>query len=222
MKKTTKALLMAACALALVLTTVMGTVAYLTNTATVKNTFTVGNVKITLDEAKVNTDGTYADEGATRVDNNAYHLLPGHKYIKDPTIKVDSESEDCYLFVKVENGFADGIEAATESVADGYKTIADQMKEKNWKPIEEGSEIYYLAASATDAAPVAKSAGENVVIFDEFKISGDADLTSIVEKDDTTDTPTSITVTAYAVQADGFEGKTASEIWNAAFAATNP
>ena len=70
-----KPLLTLCCALLLVAAGVFGTLAYLTGTDTVNNTFTVGNVKITLDEAKVTTDGTPV-EGADRVKTNEYHLLP--------------------------------------------------------------------------------------------------------------------------------------------------
>ncbi|MFR6087431.1 MAG: SipW-dependent-type signal peptide-containing protein [Oscillospiraceae bacterium] len=82
-----KPLLTLCCALLLVAAGVFGTLAYLTGTDTVNNTFTVGNVKITLDEAKVTTDGTPV-EGADRVKANEYHLLPGHTYTKDPTVTV--------------------------------------------------------------------------------------------------------------------------------------
>ena len=60
MKTKSKALLLTLCAVLLVAASVMGTMAYLTSTDKVENTFTVGNVTITLDEAKVNTDGTPA------------------------------------------------------------------------------------------------------------------------------------------------------------------
>ena len=58
MKTKSKALLMTLCAVLLVAASVLGTMAYLTSTDEVENTFTVGNVKIALDEAKVNADGT--------------------------------------------------------------------------------------------------------------------------------------------------------------------
>ena len=96
--KKSKAILMALCAVLLVAASVMGTLAYLTSTDTVVNTFTVGKVEITLDEADVNADGTPV-QGADRVDANEYHLLPGHTYAKDPIVHVDADSEDCYLFV---------------------------------------------------------------------------------------------------------------------------
>ena len=49
MKNGKKALLLAACAVLLVVATIFGTVAYLTDKDTVNNTFTVGKVDIKLD-----------------------------------------------------------------------------------------------------------------------------------------------------------------------------
>ena len=95
-----KPLLTLCCALLLVAAGVFGTLAYLTGTDTVNNTFTVGNVKITLDEAKVTTDGTPV-EGADRVKANEYHLLPGHTYTKDPTVTVEEGSDLSYVRMKV-------------------------------------------------------------------------------------------------------------------------
>lgn len=100
MKTKSKALLLTLCAVLLVAASVMGTMAYLTSTDTVENTFTVGNVKITLDEAKVNTDGTLVTP-AERVKANEYKLLPGHTYTKDPTVTVIKGSESSYVRMKV-------------------------------------------------------------------------------------------------------------------------
>lgn len=100
MKTKSKALLLTLCAVLLVAASVMGTMAYLTSTDKVENTFTVGNVKITLDEAKVNTDGTPAAP-AERVKANEYKLLPGHTYTKDPTVTVIKGSESSYIRMKV-------------------------------------------------------------------------------------------------------------------------
>lgn len=100
MKTKSKALLLTLCAVLLVAASVMGTMAYLTSTDKVENTFTVGNVKITLDEAKVNTDGTLAAP-AERVKANEYKLLPGHTYTKDPTVTVIKGSESSYIRLKV-------------------------------------------------------------------------------------------------------------------------
>lgn len=99
-KTKTKALLMSLCAVLLVAASVLGTMAYLTDSKDVKNTFTVGNVSIDLDEAKVNTDGTVVT-GADRVKTNSYKLLPGHTYTKDPTVTVLKPSVASYVRMKV-------------------------------------------------------------------------------------------------------------------------
>ena len=99
-KTKTKALLMSLCAVLLVAASVLGTMAYLTAHDEVKNTFTVGNVSINLDEAKVDENGK-AVEGADRVKANEYKLLPGHTYVKDPTVTVLKPSVESYVRMKV-------------------------------------------------------------------------------------------------------------------------
>ena len=114
MKTKSKALLLTLCAVLLVAASVMGTMAYLTSTDKVENTFTVGNVTITLDEAKVNTDGTPVTP-AERVKANEYKLLPGHTYTKDPTVTVKAVSESSYVRMKVTfNNAADIIAMCTD------------------------------------------------------------------------------------------------------------
>lgn len=95
MKTKTKVVLLALCMAALIVVSVLGTMAYLTSTDTVTNTFTVGKVAITLDEADVNEFGVV--DGTGRVEGNEYKLLPGHTYIKDPTVTVVAKSEDAYV-----------------------------------------------------------------------------------------------------------------------------
>ena len=100
MKTKSKALLLTLCAVLLVAASVLGTMAYLTSTDTVTNTFTVGKVEIKLDEAKVNADGIPV-EGAARVTANSYKLMPGNTYTKDPTVTVLNGSEASYVRMKV-------------------------------------------------------------------------------------------------------------------------
>lgn len=104
-KTKTKALLMSLCAVLLVAASVLGTMAYLTDSKDVKNTFTVGNVSIKLDEAKVNENGTQVVDKdgnpVARVTENKYKLLPGHTYVKDPTVTVLTPSVESYVRMKV-------------------------------------------------------------------------------------------------------------------------
>lgn len=100
MKTKSKALLLTLCAVLLIAASVLGTMAYLTSTDTVTNTFTVGKVEIKLDEAKVTADGI-PEEGAARVQANSYKLMPGTTYTKDPTVTVLNGSEASYVRMKV-------------------------------------------------------------------------------------------------------------------------
>ena len=96
MKNTKKILLICICVIAVLIVSVVGTLAYLTDTDSAVNTFTIGQVHITVDEAKVNTDGTPI-AGADRVKANEYHVLPGMEYTKDPAVTVNGGSEDAYV-----------------------------------------------------------------------------------------------------------------------------
>ena len=110
MKSKKKVLVTLLCAALLVFASVMGTLAYLqSQTATATNTFTVGAITATLDEAKVDLYGkamkgeAFVDDvkDADRRTTNTYKLIPGHTYVKDPTIHIAKGSEECYVFVKV-------------------------------------------------------------------------------------------------------------------------
>lgn len=175
-----------------------GTLAYLTSTAKVENTFTVGNVSITLDEAKVNEYGT-PDANVPRVPGNAYKLIPGHTYTKDPTIHVGGLSENCYLFVKVENGL-DG--------AEGTSTIAAQMEKLGWKAVDGQTGVYAwhgTTGGTMNATRAIVAANENVTVFNTFTFGSQADPARYESAE--------IVVTAYAIQADGLASETDAELW---------
>ena len=93
MKTKSKALLLTLCAVLLVAASVLGTMAYLTSSAEVKNTFTIGKVEIKLDEAKVTADGIPV-EGAARVTANSYKLMPR---MTNSTIKIPSATKYAIL-----------------------------------------------------------------------------------------------------------------------------
>ena len=217
MKSKHKALLLSMCAVLLAAVSVFGTLAYLTDKDTVTNTFTVGSVGLSLDEAKVNPDGTYVTDHDNRVQGNEYHLLPGHTYIKDPTVYIDADSENCYLFVKVENGIKD-----IETTADG-KTIADQMADRGWVAVEGATDIYVLAKGTDDVKfKYTVSKGAEVEVFAEFTIDGDkvvnvpdGEVVPDGKIDLTAYAKATVVVTAYAVQADGFDTSLAA--WAATF-----
>ena len=198
MKTKSKALLLTLCAVLLVAASVMGTMAYLTSTDEVQNTFTVGQVQITLDEK--DTDNSTPD--ADRDKANAYHLLPGNEYEKDPTVHVNAVSEDSWIFVKVENGIA-AFEAATSTEENGYKSISDQITANGWTALNGVANVYYKPYTKSDT-------GSDLIVFSNFKI---ADTANDVQGWATLNA--TVNITAYAVQKDGFD--TASAAWTATF-----
>lgn len=88
-----------------------GTLAWLTATTTpVTNTFTTSDIDITLTET-----------GAT--DNaKSFKMVPGYTINKDPKATVMAGSEDCYLFVKLEES-ANFDDFMTYDIADGWTKL---------------------------------------------------------------------------------------------------
>lgn len=83
-----------------------GTLAWLTDqTAEVKNTFTVGDINISLTE-------TTAD----------YKMVPGNTIAKDPTVTVKANSEACWLFVQVTES-TDLKDFITYAIAEGWTAL---------------------------------------------------------------------------------------------------
>ena len=197
-----KALLVVACALLLVAASVFGTMAYLTSTDTVTNTFTVGKVNIKLDEAKANTDGSLVS-GADRVKANSYKLLPGHTYNKDPMVTVLSGSESSYVKMTVTFSKASALDAIfaptgaeLTSIFNGYDA-ANWIYKGNTKDATADTRTYEFWYKETVGAPTADSALD--ALFDSITVPGE-----ITKEQLATIKGMTITVNAYAIQADGF------------------
>ena len=78
------------CLMALVaVLSIGGTIAWLVSSpAEITNTFTVGDVAITLTEDVPD-------------DNTSIPMVPGNAIAKEPKVSVDATSEPCYVFVKI-------------------------------------------------------------------------------------------------------------------------
>lgn len=208
-----KKMLMAVVAIVLiVVVSVSATFAYLTADDSVENTFTVGKVEITLDEADVNTDGSPV-EGAERVKENDYKLLPGHTYIKDPMVTVKEGSEASYIKMTVtfsKAGALDAIFAPTgadlTSIFDGYDP-ASWIYKGNTEDATKDTRTYEFWYKDAVGAPDADVALE--ALFDSITVPG-----TITKEQLATIEGMTITVNAYAIQADGFDDAEAA--WAAA------
>ena len=109
--------------------------------------------------------------------------------------------------MKVENGIS-AFEAAT--VEGGYTNIAGQITAKGWNELTGVTGVYYK--EYTQSATVT-----DLVVFNKFKVSDTAD--AVNGWANVSEATTKVTVTAYAVQADGFDDAKAA--WDATFGKTS-
>ena len=180
MKKTRKILLMAACAVLLVCISVGATVAYLTSTDSVTNTFTVGNVSIVLTEPKWDTVGAA----------EAFDVYPGEALAKDPTV-TNNGANPCFVRISV-TGWDALIKAGLSANNITYRTdYVDAKLGENWVLHTDGY-FYYTEVLAVGATTDA--------LFDQIVIPTDV-------VNDATDAEYNLEVKAYAVQAQGAKAK---------------
>lgn len=87
---------------------ISGTAAWLAIRVSVTNTFTVGDISISL----------------TETTGSEYKLIPGAKIAKNPTVSVKADSVDAWLFVKIEkeNNLDEYVSYA---LADGWTELSD-------------------------------------------------------------------------------------------------
>lgn len=216
--KKVKVLLLSLCAVLLVAASVLGTLAYLTSQDTVVNTFTVGKVKITLDEADVHPDGT-AIPGASRVKSNEYHLVPGQTYLKDPTMTVKKGSEESYVRMMVTINCLSQLDAAFAPSGAALTSIFNGYDATEWVYEAEVRdtvantityEFRYKDAVNSDAADVVLDP-----LFDSITVPAAFDAAVMDSIADL-----KITVVGHAIQKTGFADDDAA--WTAFAAQVNP
>lgn len=198
-KKLLKSLGLFACAILLVVGSVTGTMAYLTSRKTVTNTFSFGNVSISMDESEVDLYGVPVTP-ANRVTENQYKLIPGQTYVKDPIITVAAGSEECYLYVKIDNDLT-GIEIAADDTEDATESIEEQLIANGWEALEGVAKVYVYKGEKSVSGKVKAGTDTPVTVntFGDFTVKSEVSSTTIDGFGIKT-----IVVTAYAVQTAGF------------------
>lgn len=135
-----------------------GTVAWLVaKTDPVVNTFTYGNIDITLTE--------------TKPDNKQAKIIPGTNIEKDPKVTVTAGSEDCWLFVKVVEEYW-----PTATLEDGTRKVSYAIAD-GWTKVDGQTNVYYREVKATDTVrefPVLK---DNIVTVSDQLTKGDIQAT---------------------------------------------
>ena len=122
MNKFLKVLVVALCAVALVVGSVAATVAYLAaKTNAVEHTFTTGNIKITLSG-----DVTAINET----------MVPGKVFTPDRRVTVEANSEKCYLFVKLNK-------------LNGFDTYLTPTMDDGWTLVTGTTDVYYRVVDSS-------------------------------------------------------------------------
>ncbi len=169
-----------------------GTLAYFTDTKTETNTFTVGDVEITLNE------DNWDEENAK--------LVPHATIKKDPSVTLTSGSENAWVFVELEIG--EGLESMMEATKPESANTLHQKFEAwvkngelaginaNWKFVEEkDNKIVYRYTDAATAPKTTETLFDTVVVPDELESTDVENATG----------NKNIVITAKAIQAEGIE-----------------
>ena len=192
------------CLMALVAVISIGaTVAYLTaKTGTIKNTFTVGDINLTLVEHKYDTTKP-AELTAVEVSaNQDYPLIPGTTYAKDPTVTIKGNNVSAYVFVKFE-------EINNPSTYLTYDFTLDTNVA--WKKLESETtaNVWYATVTTNETGESWSLLDENKVVVKNNIIDADAkDATGAVKMP--TEAP-ELKFTAYACQSGNL---TVEQAWN--------
>lgn len=191
------------CAALLAIAIVGGTLAYFTDTKTADNTFTMGNVAITLDE-------TNADPNAptgSRVDGNTYNVYPGQTVTKDPTVHNTGRNAAYIRATVTVSNWATLSKELYPNVA-----LADTLKELVGS-FGEGWSVVGAAADNSGAVTFTlKYDRQLAASADTAPMFQQVTVPAGLENENASSFKT-MTVQAQAIQADGFT------TWDGAFAA---
>ena len=210
MNNNRKALLLLLCAVLMVGASVFGTLAYLTDTEAVTNTFSVGSVGLSLDEAKVDKmgkpDGNNRWQPTKEDLEQEYYLLPGHSYTKDPTVTVDAGSEDAYVRMMVTITYQEEADAVFAKYGvDNWINIDAANWRVNGNPVTTkdaaaGTVTRTYEFRYKSFVPKSNTATELPALFTTLKVPGGVTTDEMALLDDMT-----INVVAHAIQKAGFD-----------------
>ena len=193
------------------------TLAYFTDTKTANNTFTMGDVKITLDETDVTNP-----EGA-RVTSNTYDVYPGAVVTKDPIVhNVGKNGAYIRAIVTVENGmnwlglYNENVWTAPQEAA--FNAMINNTLGTGWELVDIAYDMSGPNHPTSDFVATLKYTSvlapnaDTTAMFSQIAFPA-----KMTENDVTTRIAQNgnfgINVVAQAIQIDGFD------TWEAAFAA---
>ena len=194
-----KTWLIVACTVMVLAVSVVGTIAYLTDTTgPVVNTFTMGNLlddplNFVLKEHQAtdaDKDGVYTLDDTKEVNTNTYTVLPGVDLPKDPFVKTNETLKlDAYVFVEVVDETGTALHFTVDS---------DKWTKLSGKTGLNGGEVYVMKAN-NGIAKAGASLGP-ITILTENEITVDnAAITDAAAQFGGT-----VTFYGYMIQAGGF------------------
>lgn len=162
----------------------------------VVNTFAGGAISIILDEAPVGPDGS--EIPGDRVTENHYKYVAGAVLDKDPTPTILKGSDECYVFLCIENELSDKFSLNIDT--DSWKSVA-----------QSDGKTLYVYSTRIDASQADKDVVLNP-IFTKVTVSENLtaeDIEALGEK--------TLCVTAYAVQTEALSSAAAIDLAAAQF-----
>lgn len=201
------------CVTLVALAAIGATFAYLTDSKTVNNTFTIGNVAIKLDETNVN------DPTGDRVTSNTYNVYPGAVVTKDPIVHNTGKNA---AYIRATVNVSNWMNLCAAYYPDfkytfgqeGYKAALNLLVGE----LGEGWSV--VGVEAGDTFTIGQFDAKFILKYDG-KLAANADTTAMFQTvtipagidNVNTDSFKEVKVVAQAIQADGFD------TWEAAFAA---
>lgn len=201
------------CVTLVALAAIGATFAYLTDTKTVNNTFTMGNVAIKLDETDIK------NPNGDRVTSNEYNVYPGAVVTKDPIVHNTGKNA---AYIRATVNVSNWMNLCAAYYPDfkytfgqeGYKAALNLLVGE----LGEGWSV--VGVEAGDTFTIGQFDAKFILKY-EGALAAGADTTAMFQTvtipagidNANTDSFSGVTVVAQAIQADGFD------TWEAAFAA---
>ena len=172
-----------------------GAIAYFTDSENTTNTFTIGSVAITL------TEPAWTDNGGEAEGTN---MLPGETAHKDPTVTVDSTSQDAFVLIGVTIPCLDGDELLTFTPNEGWEVV-----ESVACPASGFGSATRVYSYSEDGTMTKVTAGNSATLFNTVTLINltNAQATALAGED------IEMGVTGYGIQADGLESTTNTNVW---------
>ena len=214
-KNTRKVVILLAALMLLVGCAIGGTMAWLiAQSNTVTNTFTVGNITLSLDES-----GATAAEGQTDK-TMSLKMIPGAKIAKDPKVTVGANSEACWLFVEV----------TKSSNLDTFITYNVNTASGQWTAVEGTDNVYYRKVSASAVAQdfyILTGEGNDTYKNGFVTVKDSVTKANMESLSETNAVQPSLAFKAYAIQSEGLttgegENKTNVQLAKDAWALVKP